>query len=80
MYSREGPCCKNPVLLTVIMTLVKQILGGDDTDLDKSKELKPVNSSSMNIEFLPTVDGIFTTLTISGKHIKTLGENFRMLE
>lgn len=35
------------------MTLVKQILGEDDTDRDRSKETEtPVNSSSMNIEFL----------------------------
>lgn len=58
-YSREDTSYKNPVLLTVIMTLVKQISGKDDADLDRSKETEtPVNSSSsMNIDFLGAVEG-----------------------
>lgn len=35
MYSREATSYKNQVSLTVIMTLVKQISGEDDTDLDR---------------------------------------------
>lgn len=80
-YSREDTSYKNQVSLTVIMSLVKQVSGEDDAVLDKSKETEaPVNSSSMNIDFLGAVEGIFTTLKLPVKYIKTPWENFRLLE
>lgn len=55
MYSRDDTRCKIHLSLTAIMTLAKQSLHEDDTDLDRRTETETlVTSSSMNTEFLCT--------------------------